>query len=67
MATEVIDSIARADIDDHEASTNPHPGIYQSLGGEVPAPWLVLSSPNGNVWKLTIDDDGILTATVVEP
>lgn len=57
MATvETIDPIARAEIEQHLADHDPHDEAHDHV---------LLKSPNGTVWRLTIDDNGITTLTPV--
>jgi len=64
MAVEVIDQVARDELIYHETTTDPHGGVYALATGDSILPYAILASPT-KVWKLTIDDDGILTATEV--
>lgn len=62
MAVEVIDQIARADIDDHEVDPSAHGGTFITVSGDSIMPKLRLMSPNGTVWEFTVSNEGVLSA-----
>lgn len=65
MAVEVIDEIAREEIDAHEAAPNAHPQYLSAAPGATVFQSIDMQSPNGSIFRFTVSDFGVLQAELI--